>query len=334
MEASIGDVAKQAGVSTATVSRAFSHPERVSPKTRERVLAAAETMNFGISRTAGILKSGRSYRIALLVGSGKLEWFTACIVEGLNEVFHAAGYDLALYPIGDLDERAAFFEDLPVRGNADAVIVSSFDIEPGEIERLASAHIPLVGINVAHTESLTASVGIDDIAGMQRLVRHLVKMGHRRIAYQFVAFHSALSFSSAIRLEGFRRACAEFPDVSGQVLRAESDEQSFDMTMDALFSTPTPPTAICFHQDSQAIPLLYRLPRYGVQVPRDLSITGFDDSLFAAEVGLTTIHQDPKAMAELAARKTLDLIEDRPLAQPHETFPIDLVVRDTTAAPL
>ena len=98
MKASIEDVARKAGVSTATVSRAFSKPEMVSEKTRTKVMLAADQLDFSVSRTAGILKSGRSYRVALLVGSGKIEWFTARLIEGLNEVLRNAGYDLVVYP--------------------------------------------------------------------------------------------------------------------------------------------------------------------------------------------------------------------------------------------
>ena len=89
MKASIEDVARQAGVSTATVSRAFSRPDMVSAKTRAKVMEAAQQLDFSVSRMAGILKSGRSHRVALLVGSSKLDWFTSRIIEGLNEVLRS-----------------------------------------------------------------------------------------------------------------------------------------------------------------------------------------------------------------------------------------------------
>lgn len=105
MKASIEDVARQAGVSTATVSRAFSRPDMVSAKTRAKVMEAAQQLDFSVSRMAGILKSGRSHRVALLVGSSKLDWFTSRIIEGLNEVLRSAGYDLVIQPIGDAGAR-------------------------------------------------------------------------------------------------------------------------------------------------------------------------------------------------------------------------------------
>ena len=98
MKASIGDVALKAGVSNATVSRTFAHPEQVSEATRIKVQAAADALNFSISRSARILKSGRTYRVALLIGSHAIEWFTAEIIAGLNDVLRDAGYDLVITP--------------------------------------------------------------------------------------------------------------------------------------------------------------------------------------------------------------------------------------------
>ena len=157
MKASIGDVALKAGVSNATVSRTFAHPEQVSEATRLKVQAAADALNFSVSRSAGILKSGRTYRIALLVGSGVIEWFTAEIIAGLNDVLRDAGYDLVIYPIEGSEARDAFFEELPVRSNADAVFVSSFGISPDEVKRLGTAKIPIIGINTT-SEGFDATV--------------------------------------------------------------------------------------------------------------------------------------------------------------------------------
>lgn len=331
MKASIEDVAKRAGVSTATVSRAFSRPQMVSDKTRAKVMDAADQLDFSVSRMAGILKSGRSYRVALLIGSGKIEWFTAGLIEGLNEVFREAGYDLVIYPIGNTDARTAFFEDLPVRGNADAVIVSSFAISHAEIQRLRATRIPLIGINITSPD-FTASAAIDDRAGIRLLVRHLAALGHRRLLYLYEEFTSTLGFSSRNRISGFGEAVGELDGVSGRALGIRPDDSLVDAAVGELLGDGAP-TAICFHQDSQAIPLMYRLRRYGLTVPDDVSITGYDDSTFAQEVGLTTVRQRPYDMAVAAAHKALDLIEGRTPAIAHETFPVRLLVRDSTAAP-
>ena len=92
MATSIQDVAREAGVSISTVSRSFTRPDLVSAKTRERVLAIADKLNFSLSRSAAALKSGRSLRIAVLMSGHIRLWFTASVIEGLNEVLHIFRY--------------------------------------------------------------------------------------------------------------------------------------------------------------------------------------------------------------------------------------------------
>lgn len=337
MKASIDDVAKAAGVSTSTVSRAFSRPEMVSERTRAKVLATAEQLNFSVSRTSGILKSGKSQRIALLVGSREIDWFSARVIEALNTVFQQAGYDLVVYPVAQAAERTAFFDELPVRGNADAVVVSSFDISPAEIQRLGTAHVPLIGINIASRDGFTASVSIDDSAGIRLAVRHLAQQGHHDIAYVQPQIVSNLRFSSYSRITGFLDACNELDGVRGRIITAPATPSDgtgpviLDAVVSELLSSDRRPTALCFHQDSMAIPFLFRLRQCGLSVPGDLSIVGFDDSTFAAEVDLTTVHQDPRAMADLAGRLTLRLIDGDRSAARHEIVAPRLAIRNSTA---
>jgi len=132
MKSSIQDVAQLAHVSISTVSRSFTRPDLVSKATRDKVMKAADELNFSISRSAAALKTGRALRIAVLI-SGRLNlWFSSSIMEGLNESFHDEGYDISIYQMSSAEERRAFFDMLPVRRNVDAVIVISFDIASNE----------------------------------------------------------------------------------------------------------------------------------------------------------------------------------------------------------
>lgn len=312
MKASIGDVALKAGVSNATVSRTFAHPEQVSEATRIKVQAAADALNFSISRSARILKSGRTYRVALLIGSHAIEWFTAEIIAGLNDVLRDAGYDLVIYPIEGAEARDAFFEELPVRNNADAVFVSSFGISPDEVKHLGTAKIPIVGVNTT-SEGFDATVGIDDKEGIKLIVRHLAKLGHRNLLYLYESFSSTLGFSSYNRITGFQEACGTIDGMNARTLAVQKNDNIIDAAISEMMAQDNPPTALCFHQDSQAIPLFFRLQRSGLSIPLDISVTGFDDSAFAEEAQLTTVRQRPHDMAVAAARKALDLIEGRPV---------------------
>lgn len=305
MKASIGDVALKAGVSNATVSRTFAHPEQVSEATRIKVQAAADALNFSISRSARILKSGRTYRVALLIGSHAIEGAEA---------------------------RDAFFEELPVRNNADAVFVSSFGISPDEVKHLGTAKIPIVGVNTT-SEGFDATVGIDDKEDIKLIVRHLAKLGHRNLLYLYESFSSTLGFSSYNRITGFQEACGTIDGMNARTLAVQKNDNIIDAAISEMMAQDNPPTALCFHQDSQAIPLFFRLQRSGLSIPLDISVTGFDDSAFAEEAQLTTVRQRPHDMAVAAARKALDLIEGRPVPKPFETFPVQLQVRGSTAKP-
>ena len=110
MNASIQDVAKAAYVSISTVSRSFTRPELVSAATREKVLRIAEELNFSTSRSAAALKTGRAMRVALLMSDHIRLWFSASVIEGLNSVLHAEGYDISIFQISSIEERRDFFE--------------------------------------------------------------------------------------------------------------------------------------------------------------------------------------------------------------------------------
>lgn len=335
--ASITDVARKAGVSIATVSRTFSHPDRVSDTTRSKVLAASDELSFSISRTAGILKSGRSYRIALLVAADgpqgvRLDWYTSKVLEGLLSVFEPAGYDLTIVPISSLQQRKEFFDQLPLRNNVDAVVVSSFRVNPREVSRLRTMNVPVVGINVSSSAGFSATDSINDEKGMRLLLRHLVTLGHRDIVYIYQDFSTRLSYSSLRRVHAFNTICGQL-GVRQHMLNLPTGEDNPDDVLSYLFGTNNRATVLCFHQDSLAIPVFIALARQGITVPTDLSITGFDDSTFAAQTGLTTIHQDPFHQAAHAAHMTLDLIEGRSHGHTDIEAPVSLVVRSSTAAP-
>ena len=317
MATSIQDVAREAGVSISTVSRSFTRPDLVSAKTRERVLAIADKLNFSLSRSAAALKSGRSLRIAVLMSGHIRLWFTASVIEGLNEVLHTQGYDISVFQISSIEERKEFFEMLPVRRNADAVIVASFDIDNNEIAQLASVGVPIVGINSVEPEArgFTAAVG------------------HRRITYISTNREVSLSFSVQSRFDSFT-ACCRREGIEPQVIVCKVDDDGryeISDVVNQLISQDEMPTAIACQEDGIALPLMFQLERNGFSVPGDVSLIGYDDSFYTGDIGLTTIRQDPVEMARVAARMTLDLIDEKPIEQPYIVFPAQLKVRSSTS---
>ena len=333
-KASIQAVAKEAGVSVSTVSRTFAKPDLVLPETRDKVMAAAEKLDYSISRSAAALKSGQSFRIALLASETITTWFNANIIAGLDSTLRPAGYDTVAYPMRNATERHDFFADLPVRRNADAVIVSSFNIETAEVERLKHMHVPIIGINIPSTDGFDAGISIDDRAATRSAVEHLIALGHRHIAFVGgMPAETNMKYSAESRLQGLLDAKAAHPELTVEHLLVPRGETETSAALNAVLTAPAGTTAFCFEDDELALPVLYRLRQYGKRVPQDLSIVGFDDVAMSRAVGLTTLHQDPFAMGTVAGRMALDAIAGTPIEPAFVRPDAPLVLRETTAPP-
>lgn len=338
MAVSIQDVAERAGVSMSTVGRAFTNPGRVSESTRKHVLKVAAEMGYQVSRSASALKSGQSKRVALLMNETLINWFNGAMLSGINSVLQPAGYDVSIYECIDaVSTRDDFFHELPMRRNADAVIVASFAIDPSETERLRTLKVPIVGINVPETTGLDASVSIDDREGMRMAARHLIQLGHRDLVYLCAenADEQSLLYSTDERLFGFEDACAETNHhVQTQIVALPRKRvDAIDSAISQLCSLDVFPTGICCQSDGLAIPLVERLQQMGRTVPGSCSVVGFDDMVDADAFGLTTMRQDPREMGAKAARKVLTLIAGKWPSEPYEIVPTQLMARRTTAAP-
>ena len=332
MEASIAQVAVNAGVSIATVSRTFARPDMVSPKTRERVLNAAEELNYSISRSATAIKTGRTFRVALLLSEEISTWFNSNLFAGMNATLHDEGYDISIYQVSTPEERRAFFDNLPVRRNADAVVVSSLAINPQETQRLASMHVPIIGINVPFKDGYDATVSIDDRAAIASAVRHLIALGHRDIALVRYNSSPAIDHSADLRVRGFYDACRQFaPDTITHELRYdETLNDPCAALLTQLLAIEPRPTALCCITDEQALPIWLYAQRYGLHIPADMSITGFDDLPLSKAAGLTTVHQSPSELGTTAAQKALALIGGNTLDNPHLPVATDLILRAST----
>ncbi|MFT8357414.1 MAG: LacI family DNA-binding transcriptional regulator [Bifidobacterium aquikefiri] len=332
MNPSINDVARKVGVSISTVSRSFTHPEMVSQQRRQEILRISRQMGFSISRSATALKSGLSLRIAMLISDSASSWFNASVYEGLNEIFHPADFDISLYQIKDSSDRNKFFETLPTRRNADAVIVNSFDVAREEAARLESLHVPLIGINSASKGLYTASTAIDDVLGAQLSAKHLIHLGHTNMMYVQTGSPASLFFSVERRKLEFMRYCAD-ADIPEPKVITVSDLDSAQRISDILSQIlvmNTQPTAIVCQEDDIAIPLIFQLNRCGIRVPEDISVIGFDNSTYADSIGLTTIAQDPCGMAKEAARMTLKLIRGEQVLQSEKSYEPKLILRSST----
>ncbi len=324
----IEDVAARCGVSVATVSRAMRGLPNVSPSTRAKVMNAITEMDFRPDRNAARLAAGRSGTIAVAAVSLQL-WYTAQVVSAVEAVLTGEGQDVLVVTLGD---GTASSLAGGVARRVDGVIV--LDVIPDEFERSSLRAMRVPWVLAGGRVEGGSSVWIDNVRAGRIATRHLLELGHERVGVVGGGPTRLRSTTPEERLSGHRAALQEAgiefdPDlvVDGN-FSVEGGAEAFR----TLFASSRPPTAIFAMSDEMAFGVLQAARETGVSVPADLSLVGFDDHDLARTVGLTTMRQDPSAMAAAAARLLLDRLTEPDREPESLEFAVDLVVRETTAA--
>ena len=331
----ITDVAKAAGVSVATVSRALRGLDRVSPDTRARVLKVAAEMDYVASPTATSLASGRT-RVVAVVAPFLTRWFFATLVSAIEKALRSHGHHVVLFDLEDdtYDRRLPLTQNMLWK-RVDGVITLNVPMTPEEVELIDRLDLPLVA--VGSPVPGRPCVRIDDTDFMRIATEHLVSLGHSRIAYVgAVPTNVAHIETPKTRLESFQAAMA----AHGLEVAPEWILPS-DWTADAaardtvlLLDVPNPPTAVVAASDEIAIGVLTTARRLGLRVPEDLSVIGVDDYLLSSVLGLTTVRQDVTAQGRRAAELLIGaLLEDEPLKDQEVFVPTEIVVRESTGPP-
>ncbi|MGW7824918.1 LacI family DNA-binding transcriptional regulator [Streptomyces puniciscabiei] len=328
----MADVAERAGVSASTVSRTLRGLPTVSSEVRARVEQAARDLNFAVSRQAASLVTGKTGVVAVLVPTLN-SWFMGSALSSLSPLLRAAGRELNVYVIPDMTERTSFFERLPARRNADALLVFGFDLTDEETARLDDLGMPVIYVS-QHAEG-RPSVYVDDVAGALKATRHLLNLGHRRIAFASTTGASGFSFSSRERLLGYQQALAEagIPlDDELVVSMAFDDKRGLVAGVGHLLGLREPPTALFAEQDELAVAVIHTLRQARIEVPDRMSVIGFDDHQAAEWFDLSTVAQSPSDMGREAGELALQLIDDAEADHKrHIVLPTQLIPRATTA---
>jgi LacI family transcriptional regulator, repressor for deo operon, udp, cdd, tsx, nupC, and nupG len=332
---SIKDVAREVGMSTATVSRALRGLPRVSEETRGKVLAAASRLDYVASPHAASLASGQTYAVGVVVPF-VTRWFYASVVHGAEGLLREAGYDLLLYNLaGDSETRHRVFGTHLLRKRVDAILLLSLTPTEREIAALTKLDRPvaIVGARVAGW----ASVCIDDVETARTAVQHLLDLGHRRIAYVGGSLKDQLDFAAPLhRRTGYRSAMS----AAGLTIRPTWEVES-DFTVRGglaatrlLLAGDPRPTAVFAASDEMAIGAVHAVREAGLRVPEDVSVVGVDDHEMAEFFDLTTVAQPVHEQGRVAARLLLESVAgEHDGAPPELTVQTRLVVRGTTAPP-
>jgi DNA-binding LacI/PurR family transcriptional regulator len=298
----IAEVAKEAGVGAATVSRVLNGSPAVREQTRARVRDVIARLGYAPSATARALSTGRTGSVAVVAPF--LERPSAMErLRGVSRVLAAAEHRLVLSDRYDLGAPA------------DGVLSISLCPPEPELERLAAAGVPVV--LVGHRHDRVPSVCGDDVAGGRLATRHLLALGHERIA--FAGGPDPISARRRAGYEAAMTAAGRRVDVRGGA------------ALRALLGSSDPPTALFAACDVQALEALEAAAGLGVAVPGDFSIVGYDGIEPARHAGLTTVAEPLEESGARGATLLLAALEGIPVAG--QRLPVELVVRVTTAPP-
>ncbi len=328
----IVDVAAKAGVGVGTVSRVLNDSPLVSDKTRERVKSIIDELDYRPSQMARNLSLGRTLTIGVIV-----PFLTQSSVidriRGIVATLRTTPYDLVLFTVETPAQRTEQFRNL-ARNRVDGLL--SVSLSPGdhEVERFQRAGIPVVLINGRH--DAVPRVVTDDVAGGLLATRHLIELGHERIA--FIGEPALDPYGvgwSEFRHQGYRQALTEAGlevrpqyELLGQAGRPVASRLTLQLMHGA-----EPPTAVFVASDAQALGVIEAAQEAGLDVPGQLSVIGFDDIKVARYVGLTTVRQPLFESGCRGATLLLEALQVDELEPCEEVLPLELVTRRTTAAP-
>lgn len=333
--AGIKDVARVAGVSPATVSRALSGNGSVSPRAKQAVMDAASELGFVLSYHASSLASGRSHNIGVVLPFVN-RWYFSTLLEGANAALMDAGYDLTLYDFQGDRYRESVLGDFLLRKRLDGVIAVSLQLNGQETEQILSAGIPVVGVGGLLPGMPT--IRIDDVGVGRRATEHLIGLGHTRIAH----LGGEHEFGSYFKISSGRRAGYEGAMASAGLPLRQAWSLISDYTINdayrqakhLLADAEERPTAIFCASDEMAAGAMLAARDLGLRIPDELSVMGVDGHEMGEVLGLTTIDQFPREQGMRAVERLIALIEDSPdgTEPADELFRTRLVVRSSTSA--
>ena len=329
----IGQIARRANVSTATVSRTLNQSGNVRPETARKVWRIATELNYYPNSHARALVSGRSRLFGLIVSDITNPFFPE-LVRSFETLATQQGYDLILTSTDYQTARMTGCVRRMLERKVDGVAIMTSEMDLGLIKELARRGVPLVFMDVGRVGPRMSHVLIDYAHGIREAVDHVVKLGHKRVAFVTgpLDLHSARTRRQAF-LDGMRAHRIK-PDpklVREGTHTAEGGEQ----VMAALLKGPKRPTAVLCSNDWTAIGALHAIDAAGLRVPEDISVVGFDDIPLAryTRPPLTSVRMSAEDVGATAFDALYRLSVGETLEGEVHQIPTKLVVRGSTAKP-
>jgi LacI family transcriptional regulator len=309
--ANMKQIAKNCGVSVATVSRVINHPESVSQETHDKIVAVMNELNYTPNEQARSLTLNRTNTIALFVPNILNPLYTQ-IAKGIEEVAHQKGYNLLLCntELSVLKERD--YINMLIKRRIDGLIFSYSLLQLDDIERINNQKIPLVMIGQNADGISTNKVVADLELGVYQAITHLIEIGNREIA--FISGPKKLS-ESCEKFKGYEKALREFGLSVNEkyIIEGDNEVEGGYLAAKKLLTLNPRVSAIFASNDLMAIGAMDAIKSEGYHIPRDFSIVGFDDIKMASlvEPKLTTVSHPVHKMGLIAARLLFDAIENK-----------------------
>ncbi len=333
MAATIYDIAERAGVSTATVSRVLNKTSEVRAATRDRVLEAAEALNYQPHASAQNLARQRTNYIAV-VAPVVANYFYMRVMRGIQHVLAEENYDLMIHVPPHPEHADKRLESALQPGRSDGVLLLSTPPSESWAKRLRNADRPTVLVDAHHPD--IESIAVDNERGGYKATEHLLSLGYERIAH--ITAHPEPPPATQ-RRRGYERALEAAGRSVDDALIAAADALPFAFAekggyraMQTLLEQRPRPDAVFAASDMQAVGALRAVHDAGLTVPDDIAIVGFDDIDLSEFVGLTTLRQPAQAIGRRAAEALLRHIESPNHPVSSTVLAPQLIVRATCGA--
>jgi DNA-binding LacI/PurR family transcriptional regulator len=331
--ASIKDIARRAGVSHSTVSRALRGDRRISAATAARIREVAAAVGYVPHAAARALVTCRSAVVGLVVTT-LADPFVAEIVAGVEEAATLSGYSVLLATSANEERRELAVVRMLAERRVDGLIVTASRLGERYGELLQKLGVPVVLINNQAIGDYASSVRIDDFGGAKEVTAFLLSLGHRSLAFVGCPDRPR---SHSLRRSGFEAACSELgpEEVCWQTLlpSGQDDLERGAGGLEMALKLRPRPTALVCYNDMTAIGALLSAREHGLNVPADISIVGFDDIREATFVcpPLTTVHQPRREMG----RSAFEMLQGLLAGQPGRDVlvPARLIVRSSAGPP-
>ncbi|MEZ4771098.1 MAG: LacI family DNA-binding transcriptional regulator [Caldilineales bacterium] len=333
----IRDVAREAGVSTATVSYVLNGSRRVGDETRERVRQAALRLGYRANITARNLQASETRLIGYSWRPSPAEQFNPIVDKFLQSIAEAAArhdYRILAFPSVDVHQELSAYEEMMLIGQVDGFILTNTNFDDERVLALVSNHFPFVSFGRANPDWDFLWIDVDGTAGILEATRHLVAQGHRRIA--FLAWPEK-SQTGHYRLQGYLNGMEEAGltvDSEWVQLAGNFYEEGYAATQRLLALPPGHrPSAVIASSDLMALGVLNAAWNAGLEVGQDLAVIGFDDAPIARYMrpALTSLAQPVNRIGEQLVSMLIDELNGQPVEERQVLMQPTLVVRASSA---